>query len=99
MVPGIGLVEPFQIGFMLCYFLRVMEREGEFMSLHGEDTAQPMRRGLQICREMGGVSHQSDIANLVLLRHDGHRIVEEHVSPVYRLEIFFATLTVVVEHL
>ena len=75
MIPGIGLVESFQICAMLCYLLRMMEWEGEFMSLHGEDAAQAMRRCLQVCREVGRVSHQTDITNLVLLWHDGHRVV------------------------
>ena len=99
MVPGIGLIEPFQIGLMLCYLLRMAEGEGELMSLHREDTAQSMRCGFQIRREVSGVCHQSDVADLVLLRHDGHRVMQEHVSPIDRLEIFLATLTVIVEHL
>ena len=48
MVPGIGLIEPFQIGLMLCYLLRMAEWEGELMPLHGEDTAQTVGGGLQI---------------------------------------------------
>ena len=99
MVPGIGLIEPFQISLMFCYLLRMAEGEGELMSLHGEDTAHTMGRGLQIRREVGGVSHQSDVADLVLLGHDSHRVMQEHVSPIDCLEIFLATLTVIVEHL
>lgn len=99
MVPGIGLVEPFQIGFMLYHVLRMTEGERELMPLHGEDTAQTMGGGLQIGREVGGVRHQSDVADLVLLGHDSHRVMQEHVSPIDRLEIFLATLTVIVEHL
>jgi hypothetical protein len=38
---------------MLCHPLRMMERENEFMALHGEDTPQAVRSGLQIGREMG----------------------------------------------
>ena len=99
MVPGIGLIEPFQIGLMLRYLLRMAEWKGELMSLHREDTAQTVRCGLQIRREMGGVSHQSDITDLVLLGHNRHRVMQEHIGPVDRLEIFLATLTVIVEHL
>ena len=99
MVPGIGLIEPFQIGLMLCYLLRMAEWEGELMPLHGEDTAQTVGGGLQIRREVGGVCHQADIADLVLLGHDSHRVMQQHVSPIDCLEIFLATLTVIVEHL
>ena len=84
---------------MLCRLLRMVEREGELMALHGEDAAQAMGRGLQVGREMGGVGHQSDIADLVLCRHDGEGVVEQHVCPVDGLKIFLAALAVVVEHL
>ena len=58
-----------------------------------------MRGGLQLCGEVGRVGHQSDVVDLVLRRHDGQTVVEQHVCPVDGLEILLATLTMVVEHL
>ena len=69
------------------------------MSLHGEDATQAMRRCLQVCREVGRVSHQTDITNLVLLWHDGHRIVQQHICPVDGFKVFLTALAVIMKHL
>lgn len=98
-VPRIGTIEAFQIGFVLSDLLGMLQGECQFMALHGEHPSDAVRSRLQICREMGGVSHQADVIDLILLRHDGQTVVEQHVTPVNGLEIGLATLTVIAEHL
>ena len=98
MVPGIGLIESFQISFMLCYFLRVTKGEGELMPLHGEDTAQTVGGGLQIRREVGGVCHQSDVTDLVLLGHDSHRDQTHGDLTLISPEDFYSLLREIFEH-
>ena len=58
MVPRIGAIEPFQIGFVLFDVLWVLQGECKFVALHGEHPADAVRRGLQLCREVGRVGHQ-----------------------------------------
>ena len=99
MVPRIGAIEPFQIGPVLFDALRVLQGECEFVAMHGEHPADAVRRGLQFCREVGRVGHQSDVIDLILLGHDGQTVVEQHVTPVDGLEVSLAALAVVAEHL
>ena len=98
-IPGISLVEPFQIGFVLDNGRGVFQGERQLVTLHGKHPADAMRRGLQLCREMGGVGGQANITDLVSCGHDGQAVVEEHVGPVDGLEVLLPALTVVAEHL
>ena len=47
MVPRIGTIEAFQISFVLCDLLRMLEGKLHFMALHGEHPSDAMRGGLQ----------------------------------------------------
>ena len=76
MVPCIGTIEAFQVGFVLCDLLRMLEGERHLMALHGKHPSDAVRRGLQFRREMGGISHQADVIDLILSRHDGQTVVE-----------------------
>ena len=76
MVPRIGTIEAFQISFVLCDLLRMLEGERHLMALHGKYPSDAVRRGLQFRREMGGISHQADVIDLILSRHDGQTVVE-----------------------
>ena len=99
MVPRIGTVEAFQIGFVFSNLLGMLQGKLQLMALHGEHPSDTMRGGLQFRREMGGVSHQADVIDLILLGHDGQTVVEQHITPVDGLEIGLATLTMITEHL
>ena len=99
MIPGVSTVETAEIGHVLYNLSWMGERERQLMALHREHPTEAMGRGLQLCREMGGVGGQADITDLVSCGHDGQAVVEEHVGPVDGLEVLLPALTVVVEHL
>ena len=58
MVPGVCFVEAFLVLYILDDVSWMSQGEGEFVTLHGEDAAQTVGRGLGGCREVGGVCHQ-----------------------------------------